>query len=397
MKGWVGLSGVGESGGQPRPPQRTDMAEVSTSHRQGDGGSAGMSKSIMVGLLVASLLAGAVPALAQAQVQGGIGDPLTLAASGVVIPFYTAGGLVSTIQVASPVADNPNAHMFFFDSSCAKLDLSVGIPLTTNDIAFQQIGSNEGGPVTSGTNGLVTLAKADQTGFRLDPLENPVHVRMYVFRPGTGESRVIEPIIVNTAEFPSVAHWWSPLRSGATFYAPCQECPPPVNTQNIFTDLFLICPEDSIQGGPSAVFGSDPGGGNPDFVFTNPNANSSGGFPQINPRFPAASGGTQTRAIRVRIYDTNEVFKRDFTIDCDCVINYPKIADSILPFYGDPVEAALGTYTELTSAPISNGRRTTFTGYTDTYNGLNATNHFFGRLQNGSQASIDGPAVSSTR
>src|SRR5262245_30902696 len=341
-----------------------------------------MSKSILVGLLVAFLLVGGVPATAQVVQQGGIGDPLTLAASGVVIPFYTNNGFISTIQVASPVSDNPGAHMFFFDNSCARLPISVGIPLTTNDIAFQQIGSIEGGPVTSGTNGLVTLAQADQSGFSLVPLANPVHVRMYVFRTADATSRVIEPIIVNTAEFPSLAHWWSPLRTGATFFAPLQS-----DLTHIKTDLMLICPENSIEGATGAALGADTGGG--DLSFTTQ------GFPQINPRFPAFSTGKQANAIRVRIYDTNEIFKRDFTIDCDCVINYLKIADSINPFYKDPVEAALGTYTELTSVPGS-PTRTTFTGYTDTYNENNGTNHFFGRLQNGSQPSIDG-TLTSTR
>jgi len=341
-----------------------------------------MSKSILVGLLVAFLLVGVVPATAQVIQQGGIGDPLTLAASGVVIPFYTNNGFVSTIQVASPVSDNPNAHMFFFDATCARLPISVGIPLTTNDIAFQQIGSDQGGPVTSGLNGLVTLAGASQSGFDLVPLTNPVHVRMYVFNATSAFSRVIEPIIINTAEFPSLAHWWSPLRTGATFFAPLQS-----DLTHIKTDLYLICPENSIEGGPGAAFGQDTGGGDLSFTTT--------GFPQINPRFPAVSTGHQTNAIRVRIYDTNEIFKRDFTIDCDCVIQYLKIADTINPFYKDPVEAALGTYTELTSAPGGTAR-TTFTGYTDTYNENNGANHFFGRLQNGSQLSIDG-TLTSTR
>src|SRR5262249_40426517 len=119
-----------------------------------------MSKLIIVGLVVGCLLIGAAPSMAQ--VQGGSGDPQTLAASGVVIPFFTGGffGSVATLQVASPVSDNPNAHLFFFDNTCARIPISVGIPLTTNDIAFQQVGSAQGGPVTTGTNGLITLAAA---------------------------------------------------------------------------------------------------------------------------------------------------------------------------------------------------------------------------------------------
>ena len=58
---------------------------------------------------------------------------------------------------------------------------------------------------------------------------------------------------------------------------------------------------------------------------------------------------------------------RDFTIDCNCVIIYPSIAQSVSTFDADPVEAAFGTYTEITSTPATGNRRVTFTGYTSTY------------------------------
>jgi hypothetical protein len=344
-----------------------------------------MSKFIMVALLVASLIAGAAPVMAQPVLQGGIGDPMTLAASGVVIPFITVLSgqpVVSTLQVASPVSDNPNAHMFFYNANCAFVPPSVGIPLTTNDIAFQQIAAAQGGPIAAGTNGLVTIAQSDQTGFSLTPLVNPLHVRMYIFSTADGRSRVIEPIILNTAEFPSIVHWWSPLRTGADFFAPLQSAA-------VQTDLFLVCPKDSIEGAVGSAFGTDPGGnGNIDFTST--------GFPQINPRFPALTAGALPNVIRVRVYDTNEVFKRDFTIDCNCVIIYPAIAQSVSTFYADPVEAAFGTYTEITSTPGTGNRRVTFTGYTSTYTVGSAINAFFARFHNGSQPSIDG-TLTSTR
>src|SRR5262249_46372931 len=157
-------------------------------------------------------------------------------------------------------------------------------------------------------------------------------------------------------------HWWSPLRTGANFFAPQQ-------TASVQTDLFLVCPKDTIEGAVGSAFGTDPGGnGNVDFTNL--------GFPQINPRFPAqvSGGGALQNAIRVRIYDTNEVFKRDFTIDCNCVQLYVSIATSISDFYSN-AEAALGTYTELTSAPAVGNRRVTFTGYVSTYtvgSGINA-------------------------
>ena len=345
-----------------------------------------MSKFITVALLVGVLFAGATQAMAQGQ--GGVGDPLSLAASGVVIPFFTSGSGVATLQVTSPTSDNPNLHMLFFDATCQQVGPSVGIPLTTNDIAFQQVGSAQGGPITTGTDGLITLANVTQTGFGSAPLlpGHPIHVRVYLFSAVDGRSRVIEPIILNTAEFPSLSHWWSPLRSGGAFFAPLQ-------TAVIQTNLFLVCPKDSIEGSATAFFGADPGGGL-DNSFTVANAASDGGFPQINPRFPTL-GSTPT--IRVKIYDTNEVFKRDFTIPCNCIQTFNPITSMPVAgnFYADPVEAAFGTYTELTSPPTIAGRRVSFTGYTSTFTAGSAVNAFFARLQNGSQNWLDGITVDS--
>lgn len=350
-----------------------------------------MSKLLTLGLLVGFLLTGAVPAMAQGQ--GGIGDPLTLAASGVLVPFFGAGGAVSTIQVSSPVSDNPDTHMFFFDAGCSKTGPSVGIPLTTNDIAFQVITNSippaiPQTPILPSQNGLVALARADQTGFSLQPLlpGHPLHVRMYFFLPSNGFSRVIEPIILNTAEFAGLSHWWSALRTAATFYAPQQHPVPAVG--DVQTDVFLVCPSADIIGGASALtafgVGIATNGTTPFF--------SNSGFPLIWPNFPNAGG----QGIRVRIYDTNEVFKRDFTITCACVEQRLNIAVTISPFYADPIEAVGGTYTELTSTPQVGNTRTSFVGYTATYTQGSPLNAFFARMSNGSQLSIDG-VLTSTR
>jgi hypothetical protein len=341
-----------------------------------------MSKFIAVALIVGSLFVGAVPAMAQ--VQGGVADPNTLAASGVVVPFFTSGviGTTATLQVASPVGANPDAHMFFYNANCVRIPISVGIPLTTNDIAFQQLDASI---VPAGTDGLVALAKADASGFALVPLDFPIHARMYAFNATDGRSRVLNPIIVNAAEFPSVAHWWSPLRSGGTFFAPLQ-------TGAVNTDLLLICPLSSIVGATGAAFGADTGGGVGEATFTTQ------GFPQINPRLPLLP---QINGIRVRVYDTFEVFLRDFTITCTCTTVFTSIATSINPIYGLAASAPFGTYTELTSVPggpgINPSPRVTFTGYTSTGTTGSATNAFFAPIHSGSQLSIDGPAVVSER
>jgi len=257
-----------------------------------------MRKLIAVGVLVGGLLAGAGSAMAQ-PIQGGIGDPLTLAASGVLIPYVTSGGTVALLEVASPVGNNPNLHMQFFDANCNKVGPSVGMPLTTNDIAFQVVGESQGGPVPDGNNGLVAISATGQDGFSNIPLESAIHSRMYVFSAEDGTSRVLEPIILDTAEFSGLFNTWSPMRTAATFFSPLQ-------TASVHTRLFLICPKTTIQGETGAYFGT---GGGP---FSNT------GFPVISPTFPGPNDPTAPHTLRVRIYDTNEVFLRDTRTTCIC-------------------------------------------------------------------------------
>jgi hypothetical protein len=323
-----------------------------------------MRKLIAVGVVVGGLLAGAGPAMAQFQPQGGIGDPLTLAASGVLIPYITGGGTVALIEVASPVGNNPNAHMLFYNANCARVGDSVGIPLTTNDIAFQDVSK----AVPPGTDGLVAIAGVDPTGFTLVPLESPIHSRVYLFTLISGRSRVLEPIVIDTAEFGlgstgNSQNLWSPLRTGATFYAPLE-------TAIVKTQLTLVCPRSSIQGDSDAAFGS----GGP---FT------STGFPQISPSFKSSPS---TGDMRARIYDTNENFKRDVRFSCDCLTADLSVS-SLSSFYGDAPEAANGTYTEIevTSAEVGS-----FTGYRNVFTVGSPLNNFSGRLSNGSRASIQG-------
>src|SRR5262245_43654190 len=79
---------------------------TSTSHG-GNGGSEAMRKlmGLKVALLVVGLLTmAAVPATAQ------LADPLSLATSGVLLPFFsdTTAGFVSVLEVVSPVVIQSN-------------------------------------------------------------------------------------------------------------------------------------------------------------------------------------------------------------------------------------------------------------------------------------------------
>jgi hypothetical protein len=339
-------------------------------------------------VLVGGLLAGAGSAMAQLPNQGGIGDPLTLAASGVLIPYITGttGGTVALIELSSPIGPNSNAHMLFYDANCARVGNSVGLPLTENDIAFQDVTK----VLPLGTSGLVAIAGVETSGFTLKPLTNPIHSRVYLFDASNSRSRVFEPIVIDTGEFgvPSNnSHLWSPLRTAATFYAPLE-------TATIQTQLTLVCPRSTIQGDLTvAAIPDDPntpgdeskpgksqaafGGGIATDNFSNT------GFPMISPPFRKAVAATDMRA---RIYDTGEVFKRDVNFTCDCLT--ADLSVTILSsFYADAPEASLGTYTEVETTPKT-PEVGSFTGYRAVFAVGSPLNNFSGRLSNGNRLSI---------
>jgi hypothetical protein len=305
-----------------------------------------MRKFIAVGVLVGGLLAGAGSAMAQ-----GVGDPLTLAASGVLLPYITSGGTVALAEIASPVGQNPDLHLLFFNNTCVRV-VSTEVPETTNDIAFVLVAN----VVPANTNGLLAIGEVDATDFGLGPLVSPIHTRMYEFNAGTGRSRVFEPIILDVAEFPGNPHTWSPLRTGATFFAP-------LVTSTVQTELTLVCPRTTIQGLA----------GNEAFPGTV--------FPTIVPPFSA--GPTPLHA---RVYDTDEDFLRDVITTCDCLT--PDVpVNSIDLIYSNVVEAPDGTYTELETANPLVG---SFTGYKASFTVGFGINNFFSRLSDANWKSLDG-------
>lgn len=347
-----------------------------------------MSKLVLVGVLVGALLAGAGPATAQVVVPGGLGDPLTLAASGVVVPYIATGGVVTLIEVASPVRDNPNLHMEFFDSSCEFVGPSVGLPLTTNDIAFLNLPSQV--PSIAGNSGLVAISSVDASGFIPAPLESPIHARAYVFDPTDGTSRVLEPVILDTAEWgqrtlsgfcrevdgvcvedgQSITdlHTWSPLRTAVTFFAPQQ-------TEVVHTTLFLICPQSLIQGDDNAYFNPDRG-----FPLFRVSVNG-----DVASGFPA-----DPHTLRARVYDTNEVFLRNLTpIPCTCLTQIHLEDPTFVVGADIYAQQVGGTYTELEEIPGTDVS-SAFTGYRAIFTVGSPLNNFFGRLSNGSRPSIQG-------
>jgi hypothetical protein len=313
---------------------------------------------------------------------------LTLAASGVLLPFITGGpvGTTALVEIASPVGPNdiPPVHLIFYNSTCTRAQ-STQVELTTNDIAHIDPANSVGFNV----NGLVAVAAVGvdpifglPDPFRLGPLSNPIHTRVYEFNPADGRSRVLEPITVDTAEFGAFDGYyeklWSPLRSGMTFFAP-QE------TDDVKTQITLICPRASIQGDTLAAFGDSAN--QPGFGL------SSDGFPLIFPRFFSATGaGLQ---IFGQVYDTEESPIADVNFRCDCLTPDFSVVGVAIPGTYSGLSAADGTYTEMVvtqSDPPAqpNTSAGSFTGYKASFTVGSPLNNFFSRMSNANRISLQG-------
>jgi hypothetical protein len=331
-----------------------------------------MRKLIAVVMLVGGLLAGAGPAMAT---QFGNGDPLSLASSGVLIPYLTSAGRTAAVEVASPFDENFDLHLIFFSNTCVKLG-SAGLPLSTNDIGFVQ--PIISGSVSPGTDGLVAIGALASAGSanRLDPLTNPIHSRVYEFSGSDGRSLVLEPIIIQVfGDDNDFGTRWSPLRTAATFFAP------PENATTT-TRLLLVCPRNTIQDGSTTNLGVFPIFFGTSFVF-----------PAINPPFVA--GPTSMSGF---VYDVNEFLLGDVHFACDCLTDIG-VKDISSVLYNLPVGtppgslgAAFGTYSEIfVDDPQASGKsQGSFTGYRTQSTIGSITNFFFGRLSNSNRAHLFG-------
>src|SRR5919109_5268829 len=141
-----------------------------------------MRKLIMglkVGLLVVGLLAMvANPAMAQ------WADPLTLATSGALLPFFGSGNNISVLETAAPVNNIPNMHVIFYNALCTRGE-DRPLPLTTNDVDVRLIAANSPvAPVQNG-DGLVAIGNLILPSVTLAPLDfnrnEALHSRVYWF------------------------------------------------------------------------------------------------------------------------------------------------------------------------------------------------------------------------
>ncbi|HEV8437197.1 MAG TPA: hypothetical protein VGT40_03790 [Methylomirabilota bacterium] len=314
----------------------------------------------MVGLVAVALLAVAAPAWAQVSSLG-MGDPLGLINSGAVMPYVgspaiggVSPGSISFLEVYSPVGGNAGFHMFFFDANCVKSPVSVGLPLTTNDVEILRIDNIDPGVPA---DGLVTAAGVDQSGFSLQPLNNPIHARTLWINGGQDFARVLEPIMLDHAEFVGQLLSWSPLRTAATFFAPLEQ-------GGFHTTIYLVCPNNKINSHTA----SD------NAVFPSPL------FPEL---IPNPQGGGLATGLQARVYDDEEVFLRDFTTTCNCLT--ARAVTALSTVFADVNFAPRGTFTELEG--ISGTATHAFYGWRAIQaGGLD----IFGRLSNGNFNSIRG-------
>ena len=318
-----------------------------------------------IALLVLSLSPlTATPASAQ------LADPLSLAASGVLLPFFSdpAAGFVSILEIASPVGPTLTGFLppvgftnpiqaVFFDATCTS-DSSASAVLTSKQ-AIAIVSSAT--PLFLTFNGLAAIATSPG-GNDLVHANFPLHSRVHWIDAREGRVRELEPITVATflslpsAKLPLVANpgaggsvalpapfVWNPLRSAATFVTPQESA-------SVRGSIYLICPRASIQ--------SPTGGG----VFPSssfpPLVNRDGSF-----GFPEGDVFTGHAAVlRARVYDDNEVLSRDAEIPCDC-LTVRTLLDISSGYGVPPTNLGGGTtpvwYTEIESTEPYNS----FTGY----------------------------------
>jgi hypothetical protein len=357
-------------------------------------------------LLVCLLMLAAAPASAQ------LADPLSLAASGVLLPFFsdTTAGFVSVLEYVSPVVPNTIAfttpfsftnpiHTVFFNASCARV---VSAPLVETHKQAEAIIT--GVPLLSlNFNGLAAIATT-VNGNDLIPLDFPLFTRAHWIDATTGRLRELEPIILDTfltlnpAFLPLVQNagagasiglcgpgagvfaasinngfCWNPLRSAATFVTP-------QDGATLKASVILICPTADIQQGSAA--GAPAAGPPPTFLHNGGVFNPSVGFPRIQNRdgstgFPFRSviNGNSPMALRGRIYNDDESGPVNIQTPCSCLTVTPVLTlNSVYAL--PPANLGAGTvpvwYTELEETAASSNVNTgedaftsqfSFTGY----------------------------------
>jgi hypothetical protein len=312
-----------------------------------------------------------------------LGDPLSLAALGVLLPFYSdpAAGFVTVFEITSPVVPttvgfappfdftNP-IHAVFFNATCARDGSTADVLTSKQAKAYVSSAS----PLSLTFNGLAAFATSPG-GNDLLEANFPFHARAHWIDVKTGRLRELEPITVATflslqpsvlplVENPGAGSTvalgppfvWNPLRSAATFVTP-------QDTASVRGTITLICPRATIQS-PDG-FGAFPSPPFPRLV----NRDGSFGFQGGH-----LITGASVAKLRGRIYDDDESLVRDTEVPCDCLTTRTILElDGV---YSSPPTSLGGNtvpvwYTELESTAQSNNpillgstpAHNSFTGY----------------------------------
>jgi hypothetical protein len=362
---------------------------------------------VKVALLVVLLLTmAAVPATAQ------LADPLSLATSGVLLPFFSdpAAGFVSILEIVSPIVPTTQGfqpafnftnplHAVFFNATCVRDGSAGDVETAKQAKAF----ISSAAPFLLTFNGLAAIGQTLQ-GNDLIPLNFPIHSRTHWIDVKTGRLRELEPIILDTfltlnpAFLPLVVNpganasiglcgafvngfCWNPMRSAATFVTPQESAA-------LKATIYMICPTADIQGpNPPGTLANRSGIFNPNLFPFVANRDASTGFPSRH-----VITGLNVTTLRGRIYDDDERLVRDVQVPCTCLSITPVL--NIDTVYSLP-PTNLGPhtvpvwYTELevttvTSNPVTpNAQQFSFTGYW----GLEVAGHeavLFHRMSNAS-------------
>jgi hypothetical protein len=284
-------------------------------------------RKLMTLFLVVGLLAMAAPAMAQTAPGANPGslDPLSLITSGAVLPYVGGGANMSFLEAYAP---NTSVvfHMFFFDPSCVRAGDSAQITLTENDVEFLRVDNLGNTP----TSGLVTGGGVDSSGFFLRPDLSPVHLRVLWVNAAQDYIRVIDPIALSTLDNDSFGGvgTWNNLRTGAAFWLPLEG----TATQSA---LYFICPNTNIIGTTVSATRA----------FA-----TAAGFP---PLFPVPQPGGQTTPLLLRVYNDEENFLRDVTVQCNCFTRFGAL--DLSNVYANAQLAPFGTFTEVSGGTLPGG------------------------------------------
>jgi hypothetical protein len=323
-------------------------------------------KTRIASFALVALLALAGPVMAQAP---GTADPLGPITVGAVVPFFGAAGNQAFLEISSPLGDNTatppsrRIHIRFYTADCAATN-SIDVPLSTNDVEIIDLTGGTGGlhptPSIAAYNGLAVIASTTD-GLTLQPLFNPIHARSHWINVSSDYRRIIEPITVVNFDA-SASQTWSPLVSGATFFAPLDD-------QSLQTTLVLICPSTAITGCQVSAGGCT--GAADSIIATAPTLAVASARPL---------GASDTNGLlRGLVFDDDELVLRDIVMTCNCVTI--KRVNEIDPVYTS-VAHPNGTYTELRGGDPLLGDRT-FTGYRAIRVLGTLTLDDWGRLSNG--------------